>query len=140
MRILFQKISSVFLALMLILSTISFTVEKHFCGDSLVNISFLGDAGACQDEPDDDCADSLLTLEKDSCCKNEITYLEGQYEINKAIKEKSLFNKINSVAVLNEEKVFQFFGVVDTLDLLNQEYSPPQITYDIQLLYEVFII
>ncbi len=140
MRILIQKISSVLLAFLLILSTVSFTVEKHFCGDSLVNISFLGDAGACENEPDDDCTDTLLTAEEDSCCKNEVTYLEGQHEESKAIKEKSHYSKTNSFAILNDRKSLQVYSIFDNSNLSKGVYAPLQITRDIQLLYEVFII
>ncbi|SEB67569.1 hypothetical protein SAMN04489761_1410 [Tenacibaculum sp. MAR_2009_124] len=140
MRILFQKISSIFLAILLILSTVSFTVEKHFCGDSLVNISFLGDVGACEDDPDDDCADSSMTIEEDSCCKNEITYLEGQHEVNKETADKSLFSKEKNVAVLNKNKLLYVCTTFHYNKVLRRRYIPPRITRNIQLLYEVFII
>ncbi|WP_431167901.1 HYC_CC_PP family protein [Tenacibaculum halocynthiae] len=47
MKSLLYKISSLLLALLLVFSTTSFTVEKHFCGVFLIDVSFLGNADSC---------------------------------------------------------------------------------------------
>ncbi|WCC42067.1 hypothetical protein PJJ26_11540 [Tenacibaculum finnmarkense] len=47
MNQLFTKIATIILALLVLISTFSFTVEKHYCGDFLVDISYLGEADNC---------------------------------------------------------------------------------------------
>lgn len=42
-----SKIVSSVLALLVLFSTFSFTVEKHYCGDYLVDVSYLGKADTC---------------------------------------------------------------------------------------------
>lgn len=41
------KISSFLLVLIVLFSTFSFTIEKHYCGDFLVDVSFTGKADGC---------------------------------------------------------------------------------------------
>ena len=47
MKKLVFKIASFLLAVLVCLSTLSFTVDKHYCGDFLVDVSFTGDASDC---------------------------------------------------------------------------------------------
>ena len=42
-----HKIFSVTLALLVLMSTLSFTVEKHFCGDVLVDVSVFTETQKC---------------------------------------------------------------------------------------------
>lgn len=46
----FNKVSHVFLSLVLFLSTTGLTIDKHYCGDSLVSVSLFGDAKSCCDK------------------------------------------------------------------------------------------
>jgi hypothetical protein len=45
----FNKVSHVLLSLVLFISTTGLTIEKHYCGDSLVSVSLFGDAKTCCD-------------------------------------------------------------------------------------------
>jgi len=70
-----SKIASFFLALMVLFSTFSFTVEKHYCGESLMDVSFIGDADTCGMDME------KRSAKKKNCCKDEVHYMEGQDEL-----------------------------------------------------------
>ena len=61
-----HKIFSVFLALVVLVSTVSFTIEKHFCGDVLIDIAMFSDVKKCSME---DLEIELEKIKKKSCCK-----------------------------------------------------------------------
>jgi hypothetical protein len=43
----FKKVSRVMLSMLLFISTAGLTVDKHYCGDHLVSVSFFRDAKSC---------------------------------------------------------------------------------------------
>ena len=73
------KITSISLAFLVLFSTLSFTVEKHYCGDFLVDVSYVGHTDGCGME-----MDALSKTTKKSCCKDEIHKIEGQHELQQS--------------------------------------------------------
>lgn len=73
MKQFFSKIASFLLAFLVLFSTFSFTVEKHYCGDYLVDVSFTGNAHSCGVD-----LDTMSETVEDDCCKDEIQHIEGQ--------------------------------------------------------------
>ena len=65
------KISSFLLAFLVLISTFSFTVEKHFCGDFLVDVAYVGHTDGCGMES----VTSSKTSKK-NCCKDEVQKIE----------------------------------------------------------------
>ncbi|MCF2875311.1 MULTISPECIES: HYC_CC_PP family protein [unclassified Tenacibaculum] len=136
MKQLMSKIFSTVLALLVLFSTFSFTVDKHYCGDFLVDISYLGEASSCNGLEQDDCES---TEKKDKCCKNEVHQIDGQDEIQKVSSEKIVFKKAKLfVAFLMSYKLI--FQEEEKQFIPHQYYSPPDLVFDIQVLHEVFII
>ena len=75
MKQVISKISSFLLALLVLFSTFSFTVEKHYCGEFLMDVSYVGNA--------DDCGMDMekVVSSKKNCCKDEVHHIEGQDEL-----------------------------------------------------------
>ena len=67
------KISSIILAFSVLFSTFSFTVEKHYCGDFLVDVSYVGQADGCGMEKS-----SSINEFKKKCCRDEVHKIDGQ--------------------------------------------------------------
>ncbi len=138
MRQVFLKISSITLALLIVLSTTTFAVEKHFCGDFLVDVSFFGEADSCFSEVDFGCIETEKITKK-SCCKDELQFLDGQNNLKKASDDEVSFEQQN-----------KFVDFCYSTDLLTKkipdafvpygDYEPPKIIKDIQIFYEVYII
>ena len=128
------NITSILLAGLVLLSTLSFTVEKHYCGDFLMDVSFMGDAKDCGME-----MEALAIKKKKSCCKDKIQKIEGQDELQKNSSEKfNLQKKQFLTAFLISYK--ELFVNTDSEDKLYKVFSPPDISKDYQILYQSFLI
>ena len=66
------------MAILVLFSTVSFTVEKHFCGDVLVDVSVFTEAQKCATEAYEK---EIETFTKKSCCKDTVDVFEGQNEL-----------------------------------------------------------
>ena len=127
------------MALLVLFSTVSFTVEKHFCGDFLVDISYFGDTNGCADELGEKDCDTPETIEKDNCCKDEIEKIEGQDNLQQKSDNELSFEK--------EQFLFAFiasykhaFTNLSKQVVANQYYAPPKLTNNVQIIHQVFII
>lgn len=131
MKKVFQKIASITLALLVLLSTMSFTVEKHYCGDYLVDVSLIGNADSCDMKMD--------AIVDDNCCKDEIYHIEGQDKLQK--------NSTDDLSLNQQKLIFKFaisyqtvFVDIDTEKEFYSDFSPPDIPQDYQVLYQSFLI
>ena len=131
MKSIFNKITSISMALLVLLSTMSFTVKKHYCGDYLVDVSLIGNADSCDMKMD--------VTEVNNCCKDEIYHIEGQDKLQK--------NSTDDLS-LNQQKLILSFAIsyqtifvdIDTEKEFYSDFSPPDIPQDYQVLYQSFLI
>lgn len=125
------------LALVVVLSTLSFTIEKHFCGDNLIDISMFANAKTCGiEEMPASCG--VNTMEK-SCCKDEIKLVEGQDELKVSTFDTLEFQQQLFVRAFS----FSYVGLYESLpkkSIPNKDYSPPCLVWDIHSLDEVYLI
>lgn len=127
-----HKTFSALLALLVLFSTVSFTIEKHYCGETLVDVSIFTEGEKCAMEAQE------IEMKK-TCCKDEVDVIKGQDEL-----------KFSSFEDFDSEQ--QQFFVSFTCAYLNlfkglpkqiiphKDYSPPNLVADIQVLDQVFII
>lgn len=130
-----HKIISTALAVLVLFSTFSFTVEKHYCGDRLVDIAVFSEVKGCGMEMKTKTASTLKT----SCCKDVVDIIEGQDEL-----------KVTSFNDLEDPQRLFLSTFIYTYNLNfeslpkqiipHKDYSPPNIIRDIQLLDDVFLI
>ena len=125
-----HKIFAVTLSALVLFSTFSFTVEKHYCGNTLVDVSVFSEVKGCDME-------MKATSKKKTCCKDTVDVIEGQDELNTVSFDDLLFSK---------QLLFSTYGYVSLCEsgqkrlIPHKDYSPPDIIFDIQLLDEVFLI
>lgn len=125
------KIASLTLALLVLFSTFSFTVEKHYCGDFLMDVSFTGDA--------DDCGMEMETMKKKKCCKDEIHHIEGQDELQQfSIDNFDLEKQQFVAAFLISHK--DLFIKDESKNKICKDFPPPDNPKDFQVLYQSFLI
>ena len=95
MKEIFFKISSFFMALLVLLSTVSFTVDSHYCGDVLVDSSMFGHVETCGMEVQQKSTSSECNITKKDCCSDEQLIVDGQDTLktsfDKLEKEQQLF-------------------------------------------------
>lgn len=132
-----HKVTSVLLALIVLLSTLSLSVEKHFCGDTLVDVAIFSHSKKCGMEMAD--MDSGKALKAKSCCKDEVQIIEGQDDL--LVKSMDDFEGLQiHFIVAFTHSYFQLFEDVTEPEVPYQNYKPPKIIQDIQVLHETFLI
>lgn len=139
MKLLSIKISSVILAVLVLFSTFSFAIEKHYCGDFLVDVSYLGEADKCNDASDvtNKGCDSKITIKK--CCKNEVQIIDGQDEIQKVSLDKVTLKKLKQYIAFYASYNF-LFQESEKQEVFQVFYESPDIVFNFQSFYEVYII
>lgn len=131
----FKQSISVTMALLVFISTLSVSIEKHYCGDHLVGFAIFADAQKCESE----AADEGTNLMAQSCCKDVVDLLEGQHELS--LEKTKDLTAGQKVFILSLASVFG--GLYDQKSQNNtryKHYTPPRFTQDIQVLNEVFLI
>ena len=139
MKLLTQKIVSCLLAVVVLLSTVSFTVAKHYCGERVVDVTLYKDAKSCaMDILLAQKATSEFSVTKSPCCKDEQSLYQGQDEL----KQSSDYLSV-------EQAQFVVMFVTSYLEILYPKilansvfgaYSPPPLIQDLQLLNATFLI
>jgi hypothetical protein len=133
---LLHKVFSISLALIVLCSTVSFTVEKHYCGTKLVDVSVFSEADKCKMEAFE--IESEKTTKK-PCCKDEVDMLQGQDElIVKTFSDLDIDQQ-----VFLSSFTYSYLNLFESLPQLvvpHKNYSPPNLVADIQVLDQVFII
>ena len=134
MKEILLKISSFTLAFLVLFSTFSFTVEKHFCGDFLIDTSYLGEAQVCNDDIKPD-----LSIETKKCCKDEVQSFEGQDELQLTDFDKISFeNQQFLTAYFTSYKAL--FSKSQLEKSLLKNVPPPEIFQNYQVTYQSFLI
>ena len=112
----------------------SFTIDKHFCGETLIDVSYIGKAKSC--------GMKMNTAQKDTakkkCCKNET-------EVIKA----STFDKEKIISFSAKNLEFVAHYIYSYINLYQEAYpekeyfkdfSPPDLKRDTQTLFQTFLI
>lgn len=131
-----HKIFSFAIALLVLLSTISFTMEKHFCGDTLIDVAIFSKANSCGMDMD---VISNVSPEKKNCCKDELAFVKGQDKLKKTSIEDLHLDQQFFLTAFIYSFTNQFEGLPEQV-IPHKDYSPPNLVADIQVLDQVFII
>lgn len=127
------RISAIFMSVVVLFSTLSFTVEQHFCGDFLVDTSFVGQAEKCDMNP------GTSSKEKNNCCKDEVHQIDGQDELQKQ-NPVVLTAKQQKVIVAFSYAYYKFFSDFTLKKNDYHNFSPPDLERDILVLHQTFLI
>ncbi len=124
------------MAMLLVLSTVSWTVDKHICMGRVMDVAFFVEA--------DDCGmDAAMALLEDAdkqnhCCGDESFTLQGQDDLKITFNDISLDQQVFLVAFT--QAYVGLFTTVQQQANVNEYYPPPLLIKDIQLLDETFLI
>lgn len=126
------------MVVLLLLSTTSWKVEKHYCMGHLMDVAFFSDVDTCGMDMDmSDRSDSQMQQE-DSCCSDEVIVIDGQDDLKLSFNNLSLDQRSFMVAF-----TYSYIDLFETLTeqvVPHKHYPPPILVKDIQLLDEVFLI
>ena len=136
MKKFFHHSTAVLLAFLVLLSTISWTVDKHMCMGRVMDISFFVEADSCGME----LAMAALEIDEDDnhCCDDEtFTYL-GQDDLKLTWDELEIGQQDFLLAFTHS--YLEVFVPLDELPVPNEKYPPPLLVSDITVLDQVFLI
>ena len=126
----FQHIVCLSMAFLVMLSTMSFTVDKHFCGSHLVDKAVFSKAKTCGMQ--------MNANSESHCCTNEKISVEGQDEL-KVSFDSFDFQQQLFITTFS----FTYFNLFESLPkqvVPFKDYSPPLLVSDIQLEHQEFLI
>jgi hypothetical protein len=134
----FHKIFLSLLAVLIVLSTTSFTIQKHFCGDFLIDSAVFSAVEKCSKEPCSNSDDSTNFTPPD-CCNDVADVVQGQdVLITKSFDDleytQQVFLLAFSVSYIN------LFQPLSEYYIPHQYYSPPKLVTDTQVCHQVFLI
>lgn len=120
----------------MLFSTMSFTVNKHFCGKILMGQSVFSKIEAC-------CPHMQHSSEngedkKKSCCSDKEVVLEAHHEGQISFHNSGFHQQFIVVAL-----VYSYFNLFENLPeqvVPFKNYSPPLLVYNIHILDETFLI
>lgn len=119
------------MSLLVLFSTVSFTVEKHYCGGNLIDVAIFSKV--------EKCGENMEQSTKKSCCKDEVEVVKGQDELKySSIKELDFEQKI--FISLFAYSYTNLFESLPNQIIPFKDYSPPNLVTDIQVLDQVFLI
>ncbi|PHR98283.1 MAG: hypothetical protein COA80_05705 [Leeuwenhoekiella sp.] len=134
-----SKIGAVLMAFVVLFTTMSFTVNMHYCGDLLVDFSLTNHTKSCgMEQSPDNVGDCETQLTKKSCCSDKELSAKAQEDLKPA------FNDLD----INQQLFITSFLCAYALLFEPQEadfnafeaYSPPPLIRDVQTLDQVFRI
>lgn len=128
------------MGILVLLSTTSFAVDKHYCGDFLVDMAILSEAETCDMQVPDHShsGDALSSADEDFCCSNHKTVIEGQDELVSSVKSLE-FNQQVFLSTLTYSYI-DLFRISPEQVVPFKYYSSPLLVRDVQLLDQVFLI
>jgi hypothetical protein len=139
MKIYIHKIMSISMALVVLLSTISMTIDMHYCGETMVDFSFFHNVKSCGMEKSPlvyHCENSEIN--KKPCCSDQQLIVEGTHDLKGAFNnftpQQQLF-----VSLFLYSYASLFEGTVSK-EVAFFDYAPPFVKKDVQVWQQTFLI
>lgn len=138
MKAILSKIYSLVMAVVVMFSTMSFTVGKHYCGDHLVDVALFSSANSCGADMQQPSDSDGCNIQKKSCCTDEVSTVKGQEDLKTSF-EKLDFQQQAVLVAFAYSYIDLFQGLEENI-IPHNNYPPPILVRDIQVLDEVFLI
>ncbi|MBD0836053.1 hypothetical protein ICJ84_11435 [Aestuariibaculum suncheonense] len=125
------------MAFVVLFTTMSFTLNMHYCGDTLVEMAVFHEAKGCGMEMVAPSTE-VCTISKKNCCDDKQLVVEGQDELQQSF-EKTSFNQQLFVASF----VYTFISLFEGEQQLDKSYiayKPPLVSRQIYKLVETYLI
>lgn len=131
-----RSISTILLAILVLISSTSFMVGMHICMGELQNIALFGKADACQKEK---ALPACHKHMKPTCCEDEVVYHEAS-DFKASIEH---IHIVAPVAVNMEQPMILISEVIPDSPIARfkyYNYDPPLRSCDLTVEHQVFLI
>ncbi|PZD77640.1 hypothetical protein DNG35_08490 [Mesonia sp. K7] len=126
------------MAILILLSTTSFTIQKHFCGDFLIDSAVFTALEKCSKEPcSGDAKDTSIA--KPDCCNDVVDLVEGQDVVTTKNYDDLEYEQQVFLFAFTQS-YFQLYEYLPTQVIPHQNYTPPTLVTDVQVSHQVFLI
>lgn len=138
MKAIVQKFISFSMVILLLASTTSWKVEKHFCMGHLVDMAFFLDAEDC------DMSSELINdgesgiQDEISCCSDDVIYIAGQDDLTFSFDTFDIGQQ--SFMIAKVQSFIALFSASTVHPVPYEHYPPPILVKNLQLLDQVFLI
>ena len=118
-------------------STMSFTVNMHYCGDTLVETAIFHKAKGCGMEMEKPSIEGC-SITKKNCCDDEQLAIEGQDELQLQV-DKITFEQHLFIASFVYTYINLFEGLENNVSTY-EEYKPPLVIRQLYKIDETYLI
>lgn len=125
------------MAFVVLFSTLSFTVNMHYCGDTLVETTIFQKAKGCGMEMEKPSTKGCAVTKK-NCCKNEQSLIDGQDELKLQIEAISLEQQVFIASF-----VYTYSNAFESINFSipsYEIYKPPPVIKQLYKLDETYLI
>ncbi len=126
------------MALLVLLSTTSWKVEKHYCMGHLVDVAVFSEVETCGMDASLVSNEETQIQQRKSCCSDEVIIIDAQEDLNLSFNDFDVVQQ--SFVVTFTYSYLGLFQNLAELPIPHFYYPPPILVKDIQLLDEVFLI
>jgi hypothetical protein len=137
MKQVFHKIMSLLMAFVVLFSTMSFTIDMHYCGDTLVDTAIFKKAKGCGMEMQNPLTKGC-SITKKNCCNDKQVVIDGQNEL-KASFDSLSFEQQKIVASFAYTYINLFEDSEKEINSFRY-YTPPLVVSQIYKLDETYLI
>jgi hypothetical protein len=137
MKQVFHKILSLAMAFVVLFSTMSFTLNMHYCGDTLVETALFHKAKGCGMEMANPSTEGC-SITKKNCCDDKQIAIEGQDELQLQV-DKISFEQQVFIASFVYAYINLFEGLENNVYSF-EEYKPPLVIRQLYKIDETYLI
>jgi len=137
MKQVLHKIMSFAMAFVVLFSTLSFTVNMHYCGDTLVETAMFHKAKGCGMEMQKPSTEGCAITKK-NCCNDEQLIVDGQDELQLQVDTISFEQQVFIASF-----VYSYINGFEGLDndvTSHEAYEPPLVIRQLYKLDETYLI
>lgn len=138
MKIVLHKILSLAIAILLLLSTTTWKVEKHYCMGHLIDVALFKNVETCGMNMSVIDNNNILDDAENSCCNDVVIFVDGQDDLKLSFID--LDTDQQSFLIAFKYSYSSLFQVQTDQFVPHEQYPPPILVKDIQLFDEVFLI
>ncbi|MGR7814326.1 HYC_CC_PP family protein [Lacinutrix undariae] len=132
-----HKIMSLVMAFVVLFSTMSFTLNMHYCGGALVETAIFQKAKGCGMKMQKPYTEGC-SITKKSCCNEEQSVVNGQDELQLTVDKISFEQQVFIASFVYT--YINLFGDFDDNTSTYEAYEPPLVQKQIFKLDETYLI
>tara|TARA_B110000046_G_scaffold183632_1_gene220143 strand:- start:3907 stop:4296 length:390 start_codon:yes stop_codon:yes gene_type:complete len=128
---------SILMAFVVFFSTMSFTINMHYCGDSLVETAVFNKAEGCGMEMKKSSTEACFVIKK-NCCKDEQLLIDGLDELQTQVDAISFEQQVVIASFL-----YIYNNLFEGLDKNGSsygDYKPPLVIRELYKIDETYLI